>query len=73
MSPIEHEWNFFRWRFACDPRLVASKHELCLRVQAVWNSLTQADIQNLFDSMPRLYIAVTVTAFIAARGECTKY
>ena len=68
MSPIEHEWNLFRRRLARDPRPVASKHELWLRVQAIWSSLPQEAIQNLFDSMPR-----RIVALIAARGGCTKY
>ncbi|GFT80391.1 uncharacterized protein TNCV_2184491 [Trichonephila clavipes] len=37
-------------RFARDPRPAASKDEVLLRIQAIWNSLPQADIQNLFDS-----------------------
>ncbi|PRD24948.1 UNVERIFIED_CONTAM: hypothetical protein NCL1_42335 [Trichonephila clavipes] len=42
--------------------------QLLLRVQAIWNSLPQADIQNLFDSMPR-----RIAAIIAARRGYTKY
>ncbi|GFY14432.1 transposable element Tcb1 transposase [Trichonephila clavipes] len=49
-------------------RPTASKDELLLRVQATWNSLPQADIQKLFDSMPR-----RISALIAARGGYTKY
>ncbi|GFX19073.1 transposable element Tcb1 transposase [Trichonephila clavipes] len=55
-------------RLACDPHPAASKEELLLRVQAMWNSLPQADIQNPFDSMPR-----RIAALIAARGCYTKY
>ena len=51
-----------------DPRPTASKDKLWLRMQAIWNSLPQADIQNLFDSMPRLKAAL-----IAARGGYTQY
>ncbi|GFV69638.1 transposable element Tcb1 transposase [Trichonephila clavipes] len=62
MSPIEHEWDLVGWRLAHDPRLAASKDELLLRVQAVWNSLLQADIQNLFDSLPRRIAALIETS-----------
>ncbi|GFW12862.1 transposable element Tcb2 transposase [Trichonephila clavipes] len=51
-------------RLARDPRPAASKDELSLRIQALWNSLPQEDIQNLLDSMP---------SHIAARGGYTKY
>ncbi|GFY06215.1 transposable element Tc1 transposase [Trichonephila clavipes] len=68
MSPIEHVWNLVGRRFARDPRPAASKDELLLRIQALWNSLPQADIQNLFDPMPR-----RTAAFIAVRGGYTKY
>ncbi|GFV46125.1 transposable element Tcb2 transposase [Trichonephila clavipes] len=55
-------------RLSRDPRPVASKDELMLRKEAIWNSLPQGDIQNLFDSMPR-----RIAALIAARGGYTKY
>ncbi|GFV34866.1 transposable element Tcb2 transposase [Trichonephila clavipes] len=45
MLPIEHMLDFFGWRLACDPRSAASKDELLLCIQAIWNSLPQADIQ----------------------------
>ncbi|GFU71740.1 transposable element Tc1 transposase [Trichonephila clavipes] len=64
MSPIEHVWDFVGRRLARDPRPAASKDELLMRIQAIWNSLPHADIQNLFDSMPRR---------IAALGGYTKY
>ncbi|GFW99026.1 uncharacterized protein TNCV_1782451 [Trichonephila clavipes] len=35
---------------ARDPRPAASKDELLLRIQAIWNCLPQADIRNLSDS-----------------------
>ena len=66
MSPIEHAWDLVDRRLANDP--AASKDELWLRTQAIWNSPPQADIQNLFDSMPR-----RIAALIAARGGYTKY
>ncbi|GFW51366.1 transposable element Tcb1 transposase [Trichonephila clavipes] len=67
MLPIVHVWNLIGRRLACDPRPAASKDELLLRIQAIWNSLPQADIQNLFDSMPR-----RIAELIAARGGYTK-
>ncbi|GFT43056.1 transposable element Tcb1 transposase [Trichonephila clavipes] len=68
MSPIEHVWDLVGRLLTRDPRPTASKDELLLRIQAIWNSLPHADIQNLFDSMPR-----RIVALIAARGGCTKY
>ncbi|GFW42684.1 transposable element Tc1 transposase [Trichonephila clavipes] len=52
-TPIEHVWNSVGRRLARDPRPAVSKDELLLCIQAIWNSLSQADVQNLFDSMPR--------------------
>ncbi|GFX41422.1 transposable element Tc1 transposase [Trichonephila clavipes] len=66
MSPIEHVWDLVGRRLARDPRPAASKDELLLRIQIIWNSLPQADIQNLIDSMPRL-----IETLYAARGGHT--
>ncbi|GFT85157.1 transposable element Tcb1 transposase [Trichonephila clavipes] len=63
MSPIEHEWDLDGRRLALDPRPVASKHEILLRIQAIWNSLPQAGIQNLFDPMPRRITASYCSAW----------
>ncbi|PRD30987.1 UNVERIFIED_CONTAM: Transposable element Tcb1 transposase [Trichonephila clavipes] len=68
MSPIEHVRDLIGRRLARDPCPTDSKDELFLRIQAIWNSLPQADIQNLFDFMPR-----RIAALIAARGGYTKY
>ncbi|GFU18984.1 transposable element Tcb2 transposase [Trichonephila clavipes] len=68
MSPIKHVWDLVGRRLARHPRLAASKYEFILHLQAIWNSLPQADIQNLFDSMPR-----RIAALIAARCGYTKY
>ncbi|GFW66802.1 hypothetical protein TNCV_3783721 [Trichonephila clavipes] len=68
MSPIDHVWDLVDRCLARDPRLAATKNELLLRIQAIWNSLPQADIQGVFNSMPR-----RIAAFIAARGGYTKY
>ncbi|GFU82561.1 hypothetical protein TNCV_4154311 [Trichonephila clavipes] len=53
MSPIEHVKDLIGRRLAHDSRPAATKDELLLRKQAIWNSLLQADIQNMFDSPPR--------------------
>ncbi|GFY25210.1 transposable element Tc1 transposase [Trichonephila clavipes] len=68
MSPIEHVWDIVGGRLARDLRPVVSTDELWLRIQTIWNTLPQADIQNLFNSMPR-----RVAALIAAHGGHTKY
>ncbi|GFW00773.1 hypothetical protein TNCV_2305461 [Trichonephila clavipes] len=39
MSPIEHVWDLDGRRLTRDPGLAASKDELLLRIQAIWNSL----------------------------------
>ncbi|GFV66471.1 transposable element Tcb2 transposase [Trichonephila clavipes] len=67
-SPIEHVWDIFGGRLARDLRTVVSTDELWLRIQTIWNALPQADIQNLFNSMPR-----HVATLIEARGGHTKY
>ncbi|GFT07007.1 transposable element Tc1 transposase [Trichonephila clavipes] len=67
MLPIEHVWDLVSRRLARDSRPAASKDEILLRIQAIWNSLPQADIQNLFDSLP-----CRIAALIAARGSYTK-
>ncbi|GFX83555.1 transposable element Tcb1 transposase [Trichonephila clavipes] len=68
MSPIEHVWDLVGRRLFRDVLPAASKDELLLRIQAIWNSLPQADIQNLFDSMPR-HIAI-LTAACAGYTKC---
>ncbi|PRD24850.1 UNVERIFIED_CONTAM: hypothetical protein NCL1_42587 [Trichonephila clavipes] len=45
MSPIEHVWDLVGRRLVRDPRSAASKDELLLRIQAIWNSLSLAEIQ----------------------------
>ncbi|GFW41520.1 uncharacterized protein TNCV_4034371 [Trichonephila clavipes] len=68
MSPIEHVCYLVGWCLTRDPRPAASEDELLLHIQAIWNPLPQADIQNPFDSKPRC-----IAAFIAARGGYSKY
>ncbi|GFW90881.1 transposable element Tcb2 transposase [Trichonephila clavipes] len=66
MSHIEHVWDLGGRRLTRDPRPTASKDELLLCMQTIWNSLPQANIQSLFDSLPRCIVAL-----IAARGGYT--
>ncbi|GFU38294.1 uncharacterized protein TNCV_2432911 [Trichonephila clavipes] len=68
MSPIKPVRDLVGRRLARDPRPVASKDELLLRIQTIWNSLLQVGIQNLFDFMPR-----RIAALIEMRGGYTKY
>ncbi|GFW22668.1 transposable element Tcb1 transposase [Trichonephila clavipes] len=68
MTSIEHVWDIIGGRLARDLRPVVSTDELWLRIQTIQNTLPQADIQNLFNSMLR-----RVAALIAARGGHTKY
>ncbi|GFV38282.1 hypothetical protein TNCV_1723631 [Trichonephila clavipes] len=68
MSPIDHFWDLVGRRLARDLRPAVSKDELLLRIQAMWNFLPQADIQNLFYSMPS-----RIAELIAVRGDYTKY
>ncbi|PRD35292.1 UNVERIFIED_CONTAM: Transposable element Tcb1 transposase [Trichonephila clavipes] len=48
MLPIEHVCDLVDRRLTRKPCPAASKDELLLRMQAIWNSFPQADIQNLF-------------------------
>ncbi|GFU64396.1 transposable element Tcb1 transposase [Trichonephila clavipes] len=68
MSPIEHVWDIVGRRLARDLRPVASTDKLWLRIQTIWNTLPEADIQSLFNSTPR-----RVAALIVTRGGHTKY
>ncbi|GFV16397.1 hypothetical protein TNCV_1525431 [Trichonephila clavipes] len=61
--PIVHVWDLLGRRLARDPCPAVSKDEFLLRIQAIWNSLLQADVQILFDSMLRC-----IATFLAARG-----
>ncbi|GFX49152.1 transposable element Tc1 transposase [Trichonephila clavipes] len=68
-SPLtEHVWDLLGQHIARGKSPTASKDGLRVRVQTIWVSLLQADIQHLFDFMPRL-----MAALIAARGGYTKY
>ncbi|GFX77966.1 transposable element Tcb2 transposase [Trichonephila clavipes] len=68
MSPIRNVWDLVVRRFARAPRIATSKDELLLRIQEIWNYLLQADIQSLFDSLPRCIATV-----IAGLGGYPKY
>lgn len=59
--PIEHVWDFVGQHLADDPCHTSSIDELLVGIQTICNVLPQADIQNLFHSMPR-HIAAHVTA-----------
>ncbi|GFW62888.1 hypothetical protein TNCV_4452371 [Trichonephila clavipes] len=48
MLPIEHVRDLVGRCLAHVPPLAASKGEFLLRIQTIWNSLPQAQIQNLF-------------------------
>ncbi|GFV48890.1 transposable element Tcb2 transposase [Trichonephila clavipes] len=45
--PFEHVWDSVDRRLDQYQRPAALKDELLLRIQAIWNSLPQTDIQNL--------------------------
>ncbi|GFU60076.1 transposable element Tcb1 transposase [Trichonephila clavipes] len=68
MSSIEYVWDLVGQRLARDPILQFQKMKFCLLIQAIWNSLPQTGIQNLFD-----YVPLRIAALIAARGVHTKY
>ena len=68
ISPIVHVWDLADRLLARHPCPAASKDELWLCIQAVWNSLPRPDIQNLFDSMP-----LRIAALIVVRSGYTKY
>ena len=68
MSPVEHLGYLFGRSLARDPRPVASKQELWLRIQAIRNSLLQANIQNQFD-----YILRRIAVLINTGSGYTKY
>ncbi|GFV85482.1 hypothetical protein TNCV_3773061 [Trichonephila clavipes] len=68
ISPVEHVWDLVGRSLARDPHPAGSKDELLLSIQAIWISLPQADIPNLFDSM----LSRRAT-FIAARGDYTLF
>ena len=61
VSPFEHVWYLVGRHLLRDSSIATSKDELWLRIQAMWNSLSQVDIQELFGSMAR-HIATLIAA-----------
>ena len=47
-SPVEHTWALVGWCLAHDPCLEAAKDEIWLCIQAMSNSLPQADTLTLY-------------------------
>ena len=45
LSTAELVWNLVGWRLTRHPQPATSKYEIWLRIHAMWNSPTQADIQ----------------------------
>ncbi|GFW73306.1 hypothetical protein TNCV_2799701 [Trichonephila clavipes] len=68
MSPIKLVWDLVGRRLAHDSCPAASKTNFCCTLQATWNSLLQADIQNIFVPMSR-----REATLIVARSGYTKY
>ncbi|PRD30381.1 UNVERIFIED_CONTAM: Transposable element Tcb2 transposase [Trichonephila clavipes] len=68
ISPIKHVWDWLVGISHVIHVLQLQKTQLLLRIQVISNSLPQADIQNLFDSMP-----CRTAALIAAHGGYIKY
>ncbi|PRD26794.1 UNVERIFIED_CONTAM: hypothetical protein NCL1_37135 [Trichonephila clavipes] len=75
MSPIEHVRDLVGRRLARDPRPATPKDELLLRIQAIWNSLPQSDIQICL-TLYHFNMAVTITRkndkFIVINYYCSK-
>ncbi|GFU99568.1 uncharacterized protein TNCV_4082891 [Trichonephila clavipes] len=67
-NELRYVWDLVGGRLARDSHPAASKDELLLRIQEIRNYLPQADIQNLFDSMPR-----RIATLIASRDGYIKY
>ena len=61
-------WDLVGQRRTSDTHSTASKDELLLRTQAIWNYFSQEDILNLFDSMPG-----SIAVLIAVGDGYTKY
>ncbi|GFT43557.1 transposable element Tcb1 transposase [Trichonephila clavipes] len=68
ISPTKHVRDLVGRRLSRDQRPAASKDECLLRIRAIWNSLLQADIQNMFDFMSH-----RTATLIATSGCYTKY
>ncbi|GFW61712.1 uncharacterized protein TNCV_3706471 [Trichonephila clavipes] len=66
MLPIKYAWDSVGWRLARDAR--PFKGRTFAAHKAISNCLSQADLQNLFDSMP-----YRIAALIAVHSGYTKY
>ena len=73
MSPIEQVCDLVGRRLTRHSRPAASGDELLLTIQAIWNCLPQADIQDLFDFLPCRLTPCHVVALIPAVDGYTKY
>ncbi|GFW26619.1 transposable element Tcb1 transposase [Trichonephila clavipes] len=64
LSQIEHIWDHLGWRVG----LPTSLNELEVRLEQIWNEMSQDIIQNLYASMPYRMVSC-----IRARGGSTGY
>ncbi|GFX85180.1 transposable element Tcb1 transposase [Trichonephila clavipes] len=64
LSPIEHIWDHLGWRVGYPPNL----DELDVRLQQIWNEISQDIIQILYASLPDC-----IASCIRARGGSTRY
>ncbi|GFV62179.1 transposable element Tcb2 transposase [Trichonephila clavipes] len=64
LSPIEHIWDYLGWRVGPPTSL----KELEVRLQQIWNEMSQDIIQNLYASM-----SDHIASCIRARGGSTGY
>ncbi|GFY06279.1 transposable element Tcb1 transposase [Trichonephila clavipes] len=64
LSPIEHIWNHLGWRIGH----LTSLNELEVRLQQIWNEMSQDIMQNLCASLPDC-----IASCIRARGGFIGY
>ncbi|GFV97927.1 transposable element Tcb1 transposase [Trichonephila clavipes] len=64
LSPIEHIWGHLGWRVGHPTSL----NELEVRLQQIWNEMSQDIIQNLYASIPD-----RIASCIRARGGSAGY
>ena len=53
LNPIENCWSWIKRKLAQLPRRPTTMEELFLAAEAIWNSIPQAFIDRMIDSMPR--------------------
>lgn len=68
LNPIEHIWVCLKRKLADYETTPESMHELWVRIEKEWESITPDLCRHLIESMPR-----RIAAVIAARGGYTKY